>query len=305
MLRDNGELSPYTWKAYHDVCDELIATFGRDRLLTDVLPEDFEKLRARWGVKWGAERLATEINRSRIVFNFGYKNGLIDRPMRYGEGFNRPAKKVLRLNKAAKGPKMFEADELCRMIHKAAQPMKAMLLLAINAGFGNNDIAQMPMTALDLHGAWLSYPRPKTGIMRRCPLWPETINALQAWLKERPEPKDEASAGLMFLTVRGHGWARDIGDRPISHTCRKLLDALDIKGNRNFYAIRHTFETIGGESRDQVAVDAIMGHCDGSMAGAYRERISDERLLAVAEHVRRWLFGVGAKKRVKKSAANR
>ena len=42
--------------------------------------------------------------------------------------------------------------------------------------------------------------------------------------------------------------------------------------------LRHVFETIGGESRDQVAVDHIMGHADQSMAAHYRERISDERL---------------------------
>jgi hypothetical protein len=32
------------------------------------------------------------------------------------------------------------------------------------------------------------------------------------------------------------------------------------------YALRHVFETIGGQSRDQVAVDAIMGHQRGDMA---------------------------------------
>ena len=60
----------------------------------------------------------------------------------------------------------------------------------------------------------------------------------------------------------------------------------------NFYALRHTFETIGGESRDQVAVDAIMGHAPDTddMASVYRERISDEWLKAVTDHVRAWLF---------------
>ena len=53
----------------------------------------------------------------------------------------------------------------------------------------------------------------------------------------------------------------------------------------NFYALRHTFETIGGESKDQVAVDLIMGHTDPSMAGHYRERIDDARLKAVTDHV--------------------
>jgi hypothetical protein len=34
-----------------------------------------------------------------------------------------------------------------------------------------------------------------------------------------------------------------------------------------------------------------MGHAREDMASVYRERISDERLRAVVEHVRTWLFG--------------
>jgi hypothetical protein len=58
----------------------------------------------------------------------------------------------------------------------------------------------------------------------------------------------------------------------------------------SFYALRHTFETIGGDTRDQVAVDFIMGHSRGDMASDYRERISDGRLKAVTDHVRAWLY---------------
>ena len=67
-------------------------------------------------------------------------------------------------------------------------------------------------------------------------------------------------------------------DCPVAKETRKLLDTLKLhRTGRGFYAIRHTFETIGGESRDQVAVDHIMGHADSSMSAVYRERISDDR----------------------------
>jgi integrase len=70
----------------------------------------------------------------------------------------------------------------------------------------------------------------------------------------------------------------------------KVLKKLDINGKRGFYALRHGFETIGGESRDQVAVNAIMGHVDNSMSGVYRERISNERLRSVTDVIRCWLW---------------
>jgi hypothetical protein len=43
-------------------------------------------------------------------------------------------------------------------------------------------------------------------------------------------------------------------------------------------------------AKDQPAVDHIMGHESPHMSTVYRERISDERLKAVTDHVRGWLF---------------
>ncbi len=165
-----------------------------------------------------------------------------------------------------------------------------MILLGVNCGFGNADCGTLPLAALDLDGGWINYHRPKTGITRRCPLWPETVAALRELLANRPEPKDSADDDLVFLTVRGGSWHKKIDDNPISKEMRKLLDSLDLNGHRNFYALRHTFETIGGEAKDQVAVDHIMGHARDDMASVYRERISDARLKAVANHVRDWLL---------------
>jgi integrase len=292
-LRDAGELSRHTFKSYVDNCKEVTKFLGRDRLVNDIEPEDFLSLRSHWAQRWGVVRLAAEINRSRAIFNFAFKNRMIPAQIVFGESFKRPSKKTMRLSKAAGGSKMFQAEELRRMIATATQPLKSMLLLAINSGMGNNDVGLMPLSAIDLETGWLTYPRPKTGIKRYVPLWPETIASLKEWLTKRPAPK-EGSEDLVFLTARGVGWTDNIDDRPITHETRKLLDRLKITGRRNFYNIRHTFETIGGESLDQPAVDSIMGHDDGSMASNYRERMIHERLKRVTEYVRKWLLDEGA-----------
>lgn len=170
--------------------------------------------------------------------------------------------------------------------------LRAMILLGINAGFGNHDVATLPVSALALDTGWMHYARPKTGINRRCPLWPETVEALKAALAERPEPRQDDAKGLVFVTTRGRPWlVRGIAN-PVSVATRDLMKTVGLHHDGlGFYTLRHVFRTIADGSLDQVAVNSIMGHVDSSMAATYREHIDDSRLLAVVEHVRQWLFG--------------
>jgi len=57
--------------------------------------------------------------------------------------------------------------------------------------------------------------------------------------------------------------------------------------------LRHGFQTVGDGAKDPIAVRFIMGHADlgNDMSAVYREGVDDERLRAVTEHVRKWLFG--------------
>ena len=226
-----------------------------------------------------------------MIFRHGYEAGLIDKPVRYGPDFKRPSRKVLRKARAAKGPRMFEAADLRKMVAAAGVQLKAMILLGVNCGHGNADVGTLPLSALDLDGGWANHPRPKTGVGRRAALWPETVKAVRAALAKRPAPKGDAHAGLVFVTKYGGTWAKSDADNPVSKEVSKLLKALGLKRDGlNFYALRHTFETVGGETRDQAAVDHVMGHAREDMAGVYRERIGDDRLKAVGDHVHDWLF---------------
>jgi integrase len=295
-LVESGELSHHTLTEYAATCKRLIKRMGRNRLVATIGPADFERYRAVIAKGWGFYRIANEVTRVRTIFRYADDSDLIDKPVHFGQSFRRPSRKVIRSHRNTQGPKMFEPGEIKRMLAAAGQPLKAMILLGINCGFGNSDVGTLPMSALDLEGAWLSYPRPKTGIARKCPLWKETIEALREWLTIRPDHDSD----IVFVTKYGGTFARTEGqatpksswaDSPLSKQMRKLLDKLGINGHRNFYALRHSFQTVGDDSRDFIAVRKIMGHAmDEDIADVYREKISDDRLRAVAEHVRGWLF---------------
>ena len=209
----------------------------------------------------------------------------------------------MRRERAEQGERLFEAADLRKIIAAARPSMKAMILLAVNAGLENSSCGRLEFRHLDLERGWLTLPRPKTGIARRCKLWPETVKALKTAIAKRPAPRDEAHGEIVFITKRRKPWGKSGMENPISHQFRKLLIALELyRTGLSFYALRHQFETIGGGCRDQVAVNAVMGHVDASMAGVYRERVDDSRLEAVADHVRTWLFPPKAKGKSKPAA---
>jgi integrase len=302
---DTGELKAKSFVTYHGSALVVADFFGKTRPLSTLGPSDFEAFKRFLAKGRGPVALGNEVRRTRTIFKYAYDADLIDAPVRFGPAFTAPGKRVLRAARHAAGPRMFEAAELRTILDAAQGQMRAMILLGINCGFGQTDVATLPRTALDLEAGWLDFPRPKTGVHRRVPLWPETVAAIEGAAWDRPKPKDPADDRLVFVTRQGRAWVRmRPKENPKSGQAEwtscdvlalgfgKLLTGLGLKRpGLNFYALRHTFETVAGESRDQVAVDAVMGHDPGDMASRYRERISDERLKAVVEHVRAWLFG--------------
>lgn len=317
--RVGKELSLYTFTECHRTCEMLIEHFGKGRRVDSIGPDDFEALRKAMGKGVKLVTLKSKINRARGVFNYAYDSRLIDRPIEYGVSFDMPKPKSLRAEKnATVGENMFEREELLLILDAlsgksikvddkiVAWPesatMRAMVLLGLNAGMGNTDCSSVPKSAFKLDEGWLVFPRPKSGIHRRVPLWPETVAAVRKAIAERPNPIDPEDAGLCFLTERGTRFMRiqpskadenrHVAINGLSRRFEQLLNALNVgqRARVNFYTLRHVFETIAGGSRDQVAVDSIMGHVDPSMASEYRERIDDDRLRDVVQYVHDWLW---------------
>lgn len=289
--RECGEITQRTFGEYKRTTDRLVSDFGKTRLVDDLAAEDFESLRAGIAKVCGPVRLGNEIQRVRTVFKYGVDAGLIEKAVRFGGEFKRPSKSVLRKHRANAGKKLFSAAELRALIDKAGTPLRAMILLGINCAFGNSDCGIVGLADVNLETGWVNFPRPKTGIERRCPLWPETVDALRAALAERPKPKSVEHSERVFITKYGGPWADGGNSDAVTLEMGKILKALKIeRPGLGFYALRHTFRTIADATRDFPAVRIIMGHADDSIDDAYRESVDDERLDAVVSHVHKWLL---------------
>jgi integrase len=178
---------------YKQTTDVIVAQFGGKRLVDDLAAEDFAALRATLAKRLGPVRLGNEVQKVRTVFKFGYEAGLIDKPMRFGPQFVKPSRSVMRRHRAKGGEKLFTAEEVRKLIDKAGVPLKAMILLGVNAGFGGADCGSLPLSAIDLEGGWVTFPRPKTGIGRRAALWPETVTALREAIERRWTGSDSST----------------------------------------------------------------------------------------------------------------
>ena len=78
--------------------------------------------------------LRNKINRCRIAFRFADTERLIDRPVHFGHTFSRPSAKMLRAARNEAVARMFEPEELHRIIAAAAPIMQAMVYLGLNCG---------------------------------------------------------------------------------------------------------------------------------------------------------------------------
>ena len=198
-----GELKDSTFLDYRKITDQVIAALGEHRVVADLRPDDFAKLRKAAGNGRGLVSLFNGVTRARVLFKFASDTYSI--PVAYGKNFKKPDKKSLRKARSEKGPRMFQADDLRKIIDGAGVQLKAMILLGINCGYGNTDVGTLPLTALDLKKGWVDYPRPKTGIQRRCPLWSETVAACQAAIAARQAGPGVCQACVHYRQRRNVG----------------------------------------------------------------------------------------------------
>jgi len=289
LLQQRGKITFRHLSDIERTLDKLCKFIGPTRPLASLKSEDYGAWCADMAKTNGAVSMGNHVMRVRAFLKWAVGEDLIAKIPPHG--LEKPTAKELRKARKAQKSRLFESAEIQRLLKYASPPMRAMILLAVNAGMGNEDLALLKTS--NVKDEWLDCPRVKTEVDRRVPLWPETIKALAAI-----EPGQD---GYVFHTKYGNLWTipnSSGAGSPISGQFAKLCQNLDLyKPRRGFYSLRHTCATIGEECGDSAAIEYILGHVPltGDMGAVYRERMSDERLLKVTEHIRQWLL-VPAKK---------
>jgi len=287
--KEAGELTARTFADYFRDCQRLIKFFGRNRTVESITRDDVKKLRAFLARGVNPQTLNGRVGVTRSIFKFAYDEELIEKPIRFGKDLKRPDKRVMRRSRAEAGRKHFLAAEIRGILDAA--------------------------NCIDLEHGWIDYPRPKTGVPRRCPLWPETVEAIKAVAGragETQKSRRPEAAGLLFVTRKGFPFVRSepkvsangqpyvVEHDAIATTLKRIMERKRIAiPGLGFYGLRRSFETIGGETGNQVAVDHIMGHVPAAndMGAVYRQHVAESALRQVTDHVRKWLFGGSRSKR--------
>lgn len=296
----SGELSERSFHDYRKTAERLTKFFGRGTPVEELTPISFQDLRSSIAQTYGPTRLSTEVQRVRIIMRYAHESTMVPVPVAMGPNFKAAKKKVKREQRQKRPMRFLSAERMRLLMLNAPLQLRCLILLAMNCGFGQSDLARLTRSAIDLKTGWIKFPRPKTSVDRRIPLWPETIRLLEVVLPKRPETDDPNLEPLAFLTKKKRPLVHFVTKTgspvdSVGQAFGKLLRKLEIKDEGvNFYAIRHTFETVAGDTKDKDAIDALMGHAEmpDDMSAAYLEFVPDERKRAVVDHIRKWL-GIG------------
>jgi integrase len=269
-----GEVKPRHVSDQVSLLKAFVKFVGPHQLVSDVSTLDLQNYRTRLiGARNSPNTINNRIAAVKAMYNWALDNEIIDRSPRL------KALKKVTPQKAEKPT--FTPPQIQALLQDAGVQMKAMIWLGLNCGFGCTDCAELRWKNLDLDHGRVTFPRGKTGIGRNLPLWPETVQALQAVPRQ---------GELVFSTHSGNPWVRTISSKQEDGTTKytkndavtkefsKIMKKAGIEAPKGvgFYTLRRTAATMAANSGDPFAVQKLLGHADVKMASTYVQNISEQ-----------------------------
>lgn len=291
-----GERSPRWFEDVSRTLKVMLSVVGRNWNAESIGPQDFQLVVKRF---WRTHKsksarvspitVRNNIHRVKGMFNWLVKAGCLERLPAYGTAFDPPDKAVVDRHRDNQHARYFTRQQVRALLRvtKDKPRMHAAILLAINTGCQNEDIATLQVKHVDLDGGWYAQPRSKKAKRRRAKLWRRTVKALKAIMVGRDVSPDD----LVFLTKDGNAWhGRNCLAKEFGRAKRDAGIDIDRAG---FQWLRHSFITEASQTGDMLAVQLACGHADRSITQNYIHRVYDPRLVAIANAVDHWLAGKG------------
>lgn len=175
-----GEMTQRSYDEYVKVMEQ-IATLGKSRPFTSLTTDDLGRLRALLAKGKKSQPVSPYTHKRLLSYArsiFYHAQEELNLAIKYRQALKAPPKHLLRQRRAAIGERLFSSSELQKLLAKADPYMKAVIYCGINAGLGPADC--IGLTRDRIKGEFLDYTRSKTGVQRRCYLWPETRKAIEA-----------------------------------------------------------------------------------------------------------------------------
>ena len=254
--------------------NKLKSFLGQGRRIDEISTLDLHNYKRKLQKQYSSgHRLNLHISNLKTLFHWAKKNDILKSIPNVDA--------VSRSKIVHKQRTVFTHDQIKKLLAVADTQMKAMIWLGLNCGFGCTDCSELRWKHLDFVNKRVVFPRGKTGIQRDLPLWPETINALEAVAKK---------GKLVFYTRKGNPFVRDILKidatgkekyttlNTISTKFARLIKkaGLDVPKGTGFYTLRRTAATMAARSGDPFAVQRLLGHANLLMATRYVQDVSKQ-----------------------------
>jgi integrase len=308
LLMDAGKMSASAFMQYRRSAKRIDAVAGEMPIET-VAPETAQGIFERISAEHGADAARRALAHLRTACRHAEDAGICA-PVRLGR------KMLTKLMSSERGSMKWqlytpgqvqailaEVDRLIREGDGRSVPswtqVRAMILLALNGGYGAKELAELPRAVVDLERAHIDYRRGKTGAKHIVLLWPETVDALRAVLAVRVQDD------LVFRTRQGGRWCVSEpklkqgkpGIRITDHVNERFTElvkplGLKIRG-QGFYKLKHLHCSIADRAGDPHATFTLAGHELPGSKGHY-VLVEEDRLRKVVEFIRAHLFNPSA-----------
>ncbi|QDV44097.1 hypothetical protein Enr13x_39580 [Stieleria neptunia] len=314
-----GQVSPEHVACMKGRCDRLVKYFGAKTLVAALTPKHFDAVSEQVmisrvdGSRRNWKGYQSEISKMRHILTWARKQNLLPALPDYGSNFpmgRQAYEREANRQRRTKGVKitesrvkLFQRPEITAMLDVADDDVKAWIYIGLNLALENKELSYLCAGDFSQDSAgewWFGENRIKSGEPRLAHVWPETIDAVKAAMKVRPEPAEDEFEDRLFLNAHGRPLRPEVSNVQFTRRFRSCMELADCyKAYRGFQSLRHTFRTYAGNCGDTEAVEWVMGHETFGKeftreSSTYTHAIARTRLMAVSKAVHDWLTGKGA-----------